>query len=108
MSEFHSGALNDGDTTSVANITSVTTIVPAPGAGYRIVVLAYLLSLDADGEYFWSSAATALMGTQEVTADTPVGASNAHGVLRCAANEALRLTSTTAANGWVRWARVRV
>lgn len=104
MSQF---SVNDGAYASVANITSVTSIVAAPGAGYRIVVLAYLLTLDADGEYFWSSAANALMGTQEVAADTPVGASSTAGVLRCNANEALRLTSTTAANGWVRYVIVR-
>lgn len=105
MSQF---SLNDVAQASVANITAVTTIVAAPGAGYRIVVLAYLLTLDADGEYFWSSAGNALMGTQEVTADTPVGASNSSGVLHCNENETLRLTSTTAANGWVRYVVVRV
>lgn len=95
--------VNDGGYVSIANITTVTTIVAAPGAGLRIVVLGYQLTLDADGEYAWTSAATALMGTQELTGDTPVGAFCTVGVLRCAENEALRLTSSTAANGFVRY-----
>lgn len=104
MSQF--SALDIGQA-SVSNVTTVTTIVTAPGAGYRIVVIGYLISLDAAGEYSWSSASTALMGTQEVTADTPVGAFSALGVLACAENEALRLTASAAANGFVRYAIVR-
>ena len=100
-------SVNDIQQASVSNITTVTPIVAAPGAGYRIVVLGYLLTLDAAGEYSWSSASTALMGTQEVTADTPVGAFASTGVLHCAENETLRLTATTAANGFVRYVIAR-
>lgn len=100
-------SVQDGDYVAISNVTTVTTIVAAPGAGYRIVVLGFQLSLDADGEYTWTSAATPLMGTQELLADTPAGAFGQAGVLRCAPNEALRLTSSTAANGFVRYVRVR-
>lgn len=100
-------SINDVRQASVSNVTAATTIVAAPGADYRIVVLGYLISLDADGEYTWSSAGNALMGTQEVTADTPVGAFSTAGVLACNENELLRLTATTAANGFVRYVIVR-
>lgn len=87
----------------IANITATTAIVPAPGAGRRIVVLGYKLNLDADGEYLWESAGNDLTGTMELVADTPDGAFCSLGIFTCRANEALNLTATTAANGWVRY-----
>jgi hypothetical protein len=100
-------SVNDGASAPISNVTTITTIVAAPGAGRRIVVLGYKLQLDTDGEYLWSSAADALTGTMELAEHVPDGAFAACGVLRCAENEALRLTATAAANGFVRYVTVR-
>lgn len=100
---------NDCINAAITNISTNTIIVAAPGAGRRIVVLGYKLHLDTDGEYTWLSAATALTGAMELTADTPDGAfCGSLGVLECGVNEALRLNPTQAANGWVRYAVERV
>lgn len=86
---------------AITNITTKTAIVAAPGAGKRVVVVGYMLTLDGAGEYIWESATTALSGNVEVSADTPVGMSSVYGVLECGTNEALNLTATAAANGHV-------
>jgi hypothetical protein len=101
-------ATMDGASAPISDITTITTIVAAPGAGYRIVVLGYKLQLDTDGEYLWSSASTALTGTMELAADAPDGAFFGAGIFACAPNETLRLTATTPANGWVRYVVQRV
>lgn len=97
----------DGSSAAISNITSATSIVTAPGAGLAIVVLGYKLQLDTDGEYTWSDTTGNLTGTMELAADSPDGAFFAGGIFRCRDNEPLRLTATTAANGWVRYAVVR-
>lgn len=96
----------DGGYAAITNVTTIATIVAAPGAGRRLVVLGFTLSLDAAGEATWSSASTALTGAMELVADTPLSAWSSAGVLLCAENEALRLTATTAANGFCRWITV--
>lgn len=101
-------SINDCTTTPVSGVTAITTIVAAPGAGYKIVVIAYLLTHDTDGEHTWSSEGNAISGAMEVSADTPIGAACSLGTLECVENERLRLTATTAVNGWVRWYRAVV
>lgn len=92
-----------------AVITAHTTgtVVAAPGAGYRIVVIGWLLSLDSIGEIQWLSAATPITGAIEVAADTPIGMSASFGALACAENEALSLEATQACNGHARYVVVR-
>jgi hypothetical protein len=80
----------------IANVTTKAEQVPAPGAGYKVVVLSYTISLDAAGEFHWESASTDLMGIMELAADTPLVSNTP---LFCAENEALNLTATAAANG---------
>lgn len=86
---------------AIANATGNDSVVlAAPGAGKRIVVLAYVLTLDAAGEFmFESSTGTALTGWIEVAADSVVGLSHSGGVLACAANQSLTISTTAAANG---------
>ena len=100
-------SVNDPGYVAISNVTTSTQLVAAPGADYRIVVLGYKLQLDTTGEYTLYSAATALTGTMELAADTPDGAFCTAGILRCAENEALNLTATTAANGFLRYVIAR-
>lgn len=86
---------------AISGVTTQTAIVAAAGAGMRIVVLSYVLTLDTAGEYLWESASNALTGNIEVAADTPCGMSSMHGVFETNANEALNLTCTTAGNGHI-------
>ena len=86
---------------AIAGVTTVTAVVAAPGAGRRIVVRGYAVSLDTAGEILWQSASTNISGLMELAADTPLspGFGEHDVVLMCAPNEALNLTATTAANG---------
>lgn len=85
----------------------VDALVAEPGAGRRIIVLGWLVSLDAAGELSWYSASTAITGAMELLADSPIGMSSPLGALACAANEPLSLLGTTAANGYVRYVIAR-
>jgi hypothetical protein len=85
-------------TAAIANVTTKAAIVAAPGTGRKIVVLSYTISLDAAGEFHFESASTDLMGLMELAADTPLVSNTP---LVCAANEALNLTATQAANGHI-------
>jgi hypothetical protein len=100
-------SVNDPGYAAISNVTTSTQLVAAPGAGFCVVVIGYKLQLDALGEYTLFSAATAITGTMELAADTPDGAFCTSGILRCAENEALNLTATTAANGFVRYVIAR-
>jgi hypothetical protein len=84
-------------TAAVANVSSSTDIVAAPGAGMRVVVVDWLLTLDAAGEITWRQNTTAITGAMEVAADTPVRG----GWLVLPPNAALNLLPTAAANGVV-------
>ena len=94
----------------IAGVTTTTAIVAAPGAGRRIVVRGYAVSLDAAGEILWESASDNLTGLMELAADTPLspGFGESDVVLVCGTNEALNLTSTAAANGHVLYEIVSV
>ena len=76
---------------------AATVVTGVPGK--RIVVVFYVLSMDAAGEYNFQSDATALGGAMDLSADTPSGGSSSFGVLATAAGEDLKLLATQAANG---------
>ena len=83
-------------TAAISNVTTKAEQVADPGDNFKIIVLSYTLTLDANGQYQWEAGTDDLTGLVEVTADTPV-VSNTPMV--CTASEALNLTATQAANG---------
>lgn len=77
---------------------ATTELVAAPGAGYRIVVHGATVAQAAGGTLKFQSAATDLTGAMSTHANnhSPVDLfAHSDCVLRCAANEALNLTSAT-------------
>jgi hypothetical protein len=106
----HYALAEAGDSTSVsaaAMAGGVDPLIAEPGATRKIIVLSWLLSLDAAGELSWYSAGTALTGAMEVLADSPIGLSSPAGSLHCAAGAPLSLLATTAANGYIRYVTVQ-
>jgi hypothetical protein len=82
----------------------VAAIIAEPGAGRRILVLGYCLTLDAAGEITWISGTTVLSGAMELLDSTQLRDDQPeHGVLFLAANEPLTALATQAANGYVRY-----
>lgn len=88
----------------ISNVSASTDLVAAPPAGSRILVLGYMLTSDAAGEITWRSNTTPLSGAMEITADTPLADRDEHGVLACAAAQALNILPVTAVvNGYLRY-----
>lgn len=90
-----------GHVTSVAvaqGAAGTTAVVAAPGAGFRVVIHGACLTISIAGSIKLQSAATDLTGAFDLLAATPFDpCAGADAVLRCAANEALNLVSTTGA-----------
>jgi alcohol dehydrogenase YqhD (iron-dependent ADH family) len=82
---------------AVSNVSSSTDIVAAPGAGKRVVVVSWVLTLDATGEVTWREGTTPISGAMEIAADTPLSGQ----WLVLQPNTALNLLPTAAANGVV-------
>lgn len=81
-----------------------TAVVAAPGAGLRVVLHGALLVMDLAGTAKFQSAATDLTGAMSLATSSPLGvALDSDCVLRCAANEALNLTTATGAAKGVVW-----
>ena len=80
-----------------------TEVVAAPGAGYHIEVVGYVLSMTPAGTGQWKSATTELSGNMPLSAaHSSVMGSEDLPLLVCAANEALNLVTVTgAADGFV-------
>lgn len=84
-----------------------TELVAAAGAGKKIELLAANLSGDVAGSIVFKSAATALTGTIPLAATTPyqIDFNPNASVMETAANEALNLTTVSAAvTGWITYA----
>lgn len=91
---------------AVSAVTAQTAIVAATAAK-QTVVLGYVLSADTLGDYLWESASTALTGSTELAADSPVVVGfTGCPVLQTATNEALNLTGATALNGHVAYVSI--
>lgn len=72
-----------------------TAVVAAAGAGVRIYVVGWMLSLDAAGTLKFQSANTDLTGAMSV-GTAPVGQTGSNiPLFRTAANEALNITTAT-------------
>lgn len=108
-------SFGDIQSVSIANLTTASNLVAAPGANRRIVVMGMMLSLDAAGEITLATrnadddGDVALMGTMEITADTPlvVPVNPDVPLAKCLANRPLRFTASSAANGMLWYAVVR-
>lgn len=77
-----------------------TALVSAPGAGKRIVLHGATLSQDGGGTFKFQSASTDLTGAISTHANAHTAMDLFVGtdcILRCAANEALNITSVTSA-----------
>jgi len=78
------------------------TIVAAPGAGFRIIVTAFLITTDTNTNFTWKSASTALTHAMQAAANVPFGAPFLpEPLIQCAENEALVLNSSAAITGGV-------
>lgn len=84
-------------------------LIAAPEAGRRILVVGFLISLDAAGEFYFENgtSGTDCSGPIEVLADTPVGAFSGMGVLALDESQRLDIESTQACNGWIRYVLAR-
>ena len=72
-------------------------IVAAPGAGNRIIVLGVHMVVTAALETFiWKSATTAIWPATLTAINQVIMASSPYGIMACAANEALNLTTVVA------------
>lgn len=94
----------------VTGPVATTAIVAAPGVGFKIRVLAWLLNPDGAAVMTWKSAATAKTGDMKGAVGVPsVAPFCPVGWFDCGENEALNLTNgTAAANGIVVYAIVKV
>lgn len=70
-------------------------MVAAPGAGKRVEVVGWVLSLDAIGSFKFQSASTDKTGAIPVLASTPHSVEAGWPFIKCAANEALNLVTVT-------------
>ena len=97
-------SINDVLQVSVAGHTTGQ-LIAAPAAGRRIVVVGFLIALDAAGEFYFENgtSGTDCSGPIEVLADTPVGAFSGMGVLALDEAQRLDIESTQACNGWIRY-----
>lgn len=84
---------------SIANHTTGTLV--AAVTGRRIVVHALSLSLDSAGEIQLLSASTAMTGLIELGDSVPLSIALASGFMQTVAGEALNMTATAAANGFI-------
>lgn len=72
-----------------------STVVAAAGAGLRIYVVAYGVTLDANGTLKFQSNSTDLTGAMTVTTTSPAANASDLPLFATAANEALKITSAT-------------
>lgn len=97
-----------GDSSAVSGAAmtgGVDPLIPAAGTGKKVILVAASLTLDTAGEILWQSDATSISGAIEVLADTPyVLPPGDAGWLASSSNQSLGFGSTTAANGWLRYA----
>lgn len=84
-------------------------LIAAPASGYRIVVVGFVLSLDANGELYFENgtSGTDASGAIEVLADTPFGAFSGSGVIALDEAQRLDIEATQACNGWIRYVVAR-
>ena len=94
----------DLQSAEIDGVTTVTSVIAAPGEGSRVLIVGLALTLDAAGEVTLQSATTDLVSAMELLDSTSLVLPVTElGWFLCGDNEAFRLTSTTAANGTVRY-----
>lgn len=82
-----------------ATASGFTTLVAAPGAGFRILLVGFLISTSAAVNVYFASASTALSAPLYLAANSTGAVPDLQRVyLTCADNEALRINLSGTAN----------